>query len=171
MLGHWKTLLGALLAALSWAGSAAAEEPTALDWVGHDPFERQAERTFFEVPAVDLQLRRLQWMPDKPDKLRAPFAVEQRDGLLVAYLCDRRNCAQRNWALLLDLETGEVGLCDYTSRSTTQKMDYALSLTRSFLSARLQLSGSLSQALPNGCLDPGAENLAALWDVAQQLLN
>lgn len=160
-----------VLSLATLARAAAAAEPSPLDWVGHDPFEKRGEVTLFEVPAIAQQLLRLQWQPGKADYARAPIAVERREGLLVAALCERRNCGQHNWALLLDLESGEVALCSYLSRSSTTAMDYKLTLSRSFLSAQMELKGTLLQALPNGCLDPGAETLAALWDTARWLMN
>lgn len=158
----------AVLALLLAAVSARAAEP--LDWVGRDPFEKRDELSFFDHPAVLSQLARLT-IPVKLETLRSPFGVERQGELLVAFLCDRRDCAQRNWALLYDLSSGEAALCDYRSQVSAQQMTYSLTLTRSFLSARLDLQGTLSQALPNGCLDPDASNLAALWAVARQLLN
>lgn len=160
-----------LLCLAALARAAAASEPTPLDWIGHDPFEKRGEVTFFDLPAIQQQLSRLQWQPGKADFARAPIAVERREGLLVAALCERRNCGQHNWALLLDLASGEVALCAYLARSSTTAMDYRLTFSRSFLSAQMELKGTLLQSLPNGCLDPGAETLAALWDTARWLMN
>lgn len=163
-------VMGLLLGWLA-AGGAAAQEPQPLDWLGKDPLLPQGERTLLQVPAIEAQLRRLTGLPAGGEALIAPYDVERQGELLLAYLCDQRSCAQRNWALLIDLETGEVGLCDYTAKVSQKAMSYTLVLTRSFLSARLALSGVLSQSMPNGCLDAGSPNLPTLWATARQVLN
>lgn len=162
-----------LLAALGllFAAGAALAEPKSEDWVGLNPFDKLEERTFFEHPPIAAQLGRLGLSITGDPQVRAPFPVLQAEGLLVAFLCDKRSCGQRNWALLLDQETGEVAFCDYSAQFDSSATSYTLTLTRSFLSAKLQITGILSQSLPNGCLDPGAPNLVLLWSAAKQVLH
>jgi len=149
----------------------AAAEPALLDWLGQDPFQKREDMTLFELPVVAAELARLQWSIQRPDLLRAPLKVGQRDSLVIVTLCERRQCADRNWALLIDQESGEIGLCDYSAKVSSSAMSYSLTLTRSYLSAKVTMSGVLSQSLPNGCLDPEGESLARLWSAARTLLN
>ncbi len=164
--------LPGLLAALGlWlTAGAVAADPRSEDWVGLNPFDMLEDRTFFEHPPVAEQLARLGLTITSSPGVRAPFKVLEVEGLLVAFLCDKRNCGERNWAFLLDQETGELAFCEYSAKFDRQNTSYSLTLSRSFLSSKLQLTGILSQALPNGCLDPGAANLAPLWITARPIM-
>lgn len=156
-----RALLMILFCFTSWSFAKAEEVP--LDaWVGKDPFQEIGGANFFHHPQLQEDIGKLTGskMPQS-NTVRVPWPVRQADGLIVVQFCAAKECVSRNYALLVDMSSGDIGFCSYTE--SLSQMTYKLSLTYEHSNAVLSLNGTFNGVLPYGCLEQDTAKLAKIW--------
>ena len=155
-------LLVFLLSVFSLSIAQAEEVP--LDaWVGKDPFALIGGTDFFHHPKLQDVIEKLTgtFAPESA-RVRVPWPVRQSENLVVVQFCDPKSCLNKNYALLLDLRTGDLGFCSFSEAPTTMSYTVKFSYQRS--NATMTLNGILSNALADGCLEQDTAKLGKIWE-------